>query len=75
MRTITSVAIERRRAEGKGLISRADDVLLVVVLGVIAFVALQVASAVIGTILFFVKLAVLAVFVAVVAAAVLRRRR
>lgn len=55
--------------------SRADDVLLVVVIGVLAFVALQVVSAVIGTILFFVKLALVAAVVAVVAALVLRRRR
>jgi len=68
------VAIERRRGDRKGLASRADDVLLVVVIGVVAFVALQIVSAVIGTILFFVKLAVVAAVVALVAAYVARRR-
>ncbi len=73
------VAIERRRedrlrTESKGLASRADDVLLVIVIGVVAFVALQIVSAVIGTILFFVKLAVVAAVVAVVATYVARRR-
>ena len=75
VRTIGPVAVERRRDEGKGLLSRVDDVLLVVVIGVVAFLALQLVSAVIGTILFLVKLAVAAVIVAVVAAVVLRRRR
>lgn len=74
LRSIAAMAMERRPQGRKGLASRADDVALVVVIGVVAFVALQVVSAVIGTILFFVKLAVVAVVVAVVAAVVARRR-
>ena len=64
-------AIERRSQ--KSALSKIDDVLLVVVIGVVALVALQVVGWVVGTVWFLVKAAVVVGLVALAIGYVARR--
>jgi hypothetical protein len=64
-------AIERRNQ--KSTLSKVDDVLLIVVVGVVALVAIQVVGWVVGTIWFLVKAAVVVGLVALAVAYVAKR--
>ena len=64
-------AIERR--SHKSTLSKVDDVLLIVVVGVVALVAIQVVGWVVGTIWFLVKAAVVVGLIALAVGYVARR--
>jgi hypothetical protein len=64
-----------KRDGGRSTLDRLDDALLIVVAVVAALVVLKVVSAVVGTILFFVKLGVVVLLIAGAVALVNRARR